>query len=47
MVTVQLGVTIDEAMVRLRAYAYAHDMSVLAVSRAVVRRELVLGADNA
>ena len=46
MVTVQLGVTIDEAMVRLRAYAYAHDMSVLAVSRAVVRRELVLGADN-
>jgi hypothetical protein len=46
MVTVQLGVTIDEAMVRLRAYAYAHDLSVLAVSRAVVRRELVLGADN-
>jgi len=46
MIMVQLGVTIEEAMVRLRAHAFANDVSVRAVSRAVVRRELVLGADN-
>ena len=46
MIMVQLGVTIEEAMVRLRAHAFANDVSVRAVSRAVVRRELVMGADN-
>ena len=40
MITVQLGVGIDEAFVRLRAYAYAWDRSLTDVARDVVARRL-------
>ncbi|MCW2530018.1 MAG: hypothetical protein JWM76_4878 [Pseudonocardiales bacterium] len=44
MVMAQLGITIDEAMIRLRAHAYANDLSVAEVARSVVCRELRFGA---
>ncbi|WP_225987475.1 ANTAR domain-containing protein [Streptomyces spectabilis] len=40
MLTVQLGVGIDEAFVRLRAYAYAHGRRLTAVAADVVARRL-------
>jgi hypothetical protein len=40
MITVQLGVGIDEAFVRLRAYAYARDRRLTDVARDVVARRL-------
>jgi len=39
---VQLGVTIDEASVVLRAYAFAHDRLVADVAADIVARRLVL-----
>jgi hypothetical protein len=42
MISVQLEVDIDEAYVRLRAHAFAHDELLIAVSEAVVARELRL-----
>ncbi len=40
MITVQLGVTVAVALVRLRAYAYAHDRRLRDVARDVVARRL-------
>jgi hypothetical protein len=40
MITVQLGVTVAVALVRLRAYAYAHDRRLRDVARDVVGRRL-------
>ena len=46
MVTVQLGVSMHEAMLRLRAYAYAHDRRLKDVSEDIVRRRLTLSSDE-
>ena len=43
MLTEQLGVSIDEAFVRMRAYAYAHDRRLVDVARDLVSRTLRLG----
>jgi hypothetical protein len=40
MVSVQLGVGVEEALVRLRAYAYAHDRRLAAVARDVIERRV-------
>jgi hypothetical protein len=40
MVSVQLGVPVDEALLRLRAYAFGHDRSVVEVARDVIERRL-------
>ena len=42
MVSVQLGVSIDEAVLRLRAHAFAVDEPVSEVARRVVARQLRL-----
>ncbi len=46
MASVQLGVSLDEAFVRLRAYAFAHDRQLRAVARDVVERRLRLSEDG-
>jgi hypothetical protein len=46
MVQVQLGVTLQEAMARLRAYAYVHDRPLDDVARDVVARRLSLERDT-
>jgi hypothetical protein len=46
MLSVQMGVSMDEALVRLRAHAFAHDQSVVDVSRDIVARRLRLGPDG-
>jgi GAF domain len=43
MVSVQLGVTVEEALIRLRAYAFAHDQPIAAVAHEVVARRLRMG----
>jgi hypothetical protein len=43
MLTEQLGVGIDDAFVRLRAYAYAKDLRLMDVARDIVARRLRLG----
>jgi ANTAR domain len=45
MLTEQLGVGIEEAFVRLRGYAYAHDRRLTDVARDIVARRLRLGSD--
>jgi hypothetical protein len=40
MVSVQLGVGVDQALLRLRAHAYAQELPILEVARAVVNRTL-------
>jgi hypothetical protein len=45
MLTEQLGVSITEALVRLRAYAYANDLRLTDVSRDIVARRLRLHPD--
>jgi hypothetical protein len=45
MLTEQLGSGIEEAFVRLRAYAYAHDRRLTEVARDIVARRLRLGPD--
>jgi GAF domain/ANTAR domain len=47
MVAVQLKVSLREAMVRLRAYAYAHDRRLSDVAVDVVARRISLEADEA
>lgn len=42
MVMVQLGVSLAEAMIRMRAYAYANDRRLIDVARDVVARRLTL-----
>jgi hypothetical protein len=46
MITVQLGVTIEVAMMRLRSHAFVTDRSIADVARDIVRRVLRLEADN-
>jgi AmiR/NasT family two-component response regulator len=45
MVSIQLGTSITEAYVRLRAHAYANDRRLSAVARDVVRRRLRFDPD--
>jgi hypothetical protein len=45
MLTEQLSTGIAEAFVRLRAYAYAHDLRLSDVARDIVARRLRLGPD--
>lgn len=40
MISVQLGVGVDEALVRLRAHAYSHDRPLSDISRDVIARRL-------
>lgn len=42
MVSVQMGVSLDQALVRLRAHAFAHDVQVAEVARDIVARHLRL-----
>ena len=46
MVSVQIGVNVDVAFLRLRAYAYAEDRSLTDVCRDVVARRLRFSADS-
>lgn len=45
MLTEQLGIGIADAFVRLRAYAYAHDLRLTDVARDIVARRLRLDSD--
>jgi hypothetical protein len=45
MVMIQSGVPLTEALVRLRAHAYAHDRTLGAVARDVVARTLSMEFD--
>ncbi len=45
MVTVQLGVSLVEALARIRAYAYANDQDLVSVARDIVHRTLSLEMD--
>jgi hypothetical protein len=38
----QLGISIQEALLRIRGYAYAHDLPIRVVARRIVQRELLL-----
>jgi hypothetical protein len=42
MVMMQLGVSLNEALLRLRAYAFSTDQALVEVARAVVERRLRL-----
>ena len=46
MLSIQLGIDVDQALVRLRAHAYATDQTVAAVAQQVVSRSLRLGDDR-
>jgi hypothetical protein len=46
MVQVQLGVSLNEAMSRIRAYAYAHGRGIIEVARDIVARRLQLENDS-
>jgi hypothetical protein len=46
MVAVQLGVSLGQALVRLRAYAFGNDLPLAQVSQAVVDRSLRLGGER-
>jgi hypothetical protein len=46
MVQVQLGVSLDEAMARLRGYAYSHDRALTDVAADVVARRLSFAPDS-
>lgn len=46
MLSVQMGVSMDEALVRLRAHAFAHDQSVVEVSRDIIGRRLRLSPEG-
>jgi hypothetical protein len=46
MVSVQLGVSMEEAFLRLRAYAYARDLRIDDVARAVVAMDLQLSPEE-
>ncbi|HEX9515159.1 MAG TPA: ANTAR domain-containing protein [Streptosporangiaceae bacterium] len=45
MLTEQLGTRLAEALLRLRAYAYAHDRGLSDVAGDIVARRLYLSAD--
>jgi hypothetical protein len=46
MVTVQLGIHLHEAMIRIRAYAYAHDRPLSDVADDIVARRVALETDS-
>jgi AmiR/NasT family two-component response regulator len=46
MVMVDLGVSLDEAMVRMRAHAYAHERGLTVVARDIVGGSLRLSRDK-
>lgn len=46
MLDVQLGITVSDALVRIRAYAYATEQSIAAVAHEVAARRLHLGDDG-
>ncbi|MDX8141873.1 GAF and ANTAR domain-containing protein [Lentzea sp. BCCO 10_0061] len=46
MLSVQMGVSLDEALVRLRAHAFAHDQPVVDVARDIVGRRLRLRPES-
>ena len=46
MVMVQIGGTLAEAMARIRAYAYAENLRLIEVARAVVNRQLHFDRDG-
>jgi hypothetical protein len=45
MLTEQLGIGIADAFVRLRAYAYAHDLRLAELASDIVARRVRLGPD--
>ncbi len=47
MISVQLGISVLDALVRLRAYAYGHDQKLAEVARSVVERRLRFRPDEA
>jgi hypothetical protein len=47
MVAVQLGVSVGEALARLRAYAFGNDLLLTDVAEAIVTRKLRLGPEEA
>ncbi|ONI91885.1 hypothetical protein ALI144C_00445 [Actinosynnema sp. ALI-1.44] len=46
MVRDQLGVSMQEALLRIRAHAYANDIPLAAVARRIVSRQLLLGTQE-
>lgn len=46
MVSVQLGIPVDDALVRVRAHAYVHELSVIEVARDVVNRRIRFAPDG-
>lgn len=46
MISVQLGVAVLDALVRLRAYAFSHDQAITTVARAVMERRLRFRPDG-
>lgn len=46
MVSVQLGTSVEDAFVRMRAYAYAHDRRLADVARDIVARRLRLAVES-
>jgi len=46
MVSYQLGVSVQAALLRIRAYAYAHELAVAIVARRIVDRSLLLDNEN-
>lgn len=45
-VAVQIGISVDEALVRIRAHAYASETSVASVARQIVAHRLILDDDG-
>ncbi|MEV6605796.1 GAF and ANTAR domain-containing protein [Kutzneria sp. NPDC051319] len=46
MVSYQLGVSVQAALLRIRAYAYVHELAVAVVARRIVDRSLLLDTEN-
>jgi hypothetical protein len=47
MVVVQLGISADDALARMRAYSFVHQRLLIDVSRDVIRRSLAFADDMA
>jgi hypothetical protein len=46
MVAIQLGIPLDEAMIRIRAYAYAQDRALSDVADDIIAGKLTLQTDT-
>jgi hypothetical protein len=46
MVSYQLGIGVQAALLRIRGYAYAHELAVAVVARRIVDRSLLLDTEN-